>query len=40
MYNNNEFCVGSLDLMKGRDVFQFIVQLLVINNLEPLKILF
>ena len=34
----NEFCDGSLDFMKGRVVFEFIVQLLFINSLKPLEI--
>ena len=28
-----EFCIGSLDFIKGRVVFEFIVQLLLINSL-------
>ena len=33
-----EFCVGSLKFMKGRVLFEFIVQLLFINSLKSLKI--
>ena len=34
-----EFCLGSLDFMKGRVVFlKLIVQLLFIDNLKSLKI--
>ena len=29
-FDGKEFCVGSLDFMKGRVVFEFIVQLLLI----------
>ena len=36
--DGKEFCVGSLDFMKSRADFEFIVQLLLINSLEPLKI--
>ena len=33
-----EFCVDSLDFIKGGFIFQFIVQLFLINSLKPLKI--
>ena len=32
-----EFCVGYLDFIKGRIVFEFIAQLLLINSLKPKK---
>ena len=32
------FCVGSLDFMKDRFIFELIVQLFLINSLKPLKI--
>ena len=32
-----EFCVGSLDFIKGRVVSEFTVELLLINSLRPLK---
>ena len=37
-FDYKEFCVGFLDIMKGRVVFEFSVQLMLINSLKPFKI--
>ena len=35
--DGKEFCVSFLDFMKGRVGFEFIVQLVLIKSLKPLK---